>query len=386
MIVGIDASRNRSGGAKGHLKGILNDGNPTSFGITEVHVWTYHSLAQGLPVKPWLHIHTPQELEEGLFKQIAWQYRKLPYSAQKAKCEIMLYTDAGTVGNFCPSVVMSRDMLSYEPGEMKRFGLSVSRLRLIALKYIQASSMKKADGVIFLTKYASSVIQKFTGSLKNTRIIPHGVSDKFRQKTLGGDWDHSYNIEIKCIYISNASMYKHQWNVVKAIALLRSNGVNIRLDLVGGGEGRAQKKITQVILENDPDSKFVKQHEFIDHDYIPTLIAKSDIYLFASSCENMPNTLVEGMASGLPIACSNRGPMPEVLKDGGEYFDPENIDSIIKALSKIIDHRDARIKMAARAKELSNLYSWERCANETYKYLKTVKQESDLGCSKQQSQ
>ena len=35
----------------------------------------------------------------------------------------------------------------------------------------------------------------------------------------------------------------------------------------------------------------------------------------------MPNTLVEAMASGLPIACSDRGPMPEVLGDGGVLFD-----------------------------------------------------------------
>jgi len=44
------------------------------------------------------------------------------------------------------------------------------------------------------------------------------------------------------------------------------------------------------------------------------------------------NILVEAMASGLPIACSNRGPMPEVLGDAGVYFDPEDPHDIARAL------------------------------------------------------
>ena len=38
-------------------------------------------------------------------------------------------------------------------------------------------------------------------------------------------------------------------------------------------------------------------------------------FIFASTCENMPNILIEGMSSGLPILCSNYLPMPEFLKD-----------------------------------------------------------------------
>ena len=50
----------------------------------------------------------------------------------------------------------------------------------------------------------------------------------------------------------------------------------------------------------------------------------ADLGVFASSCENLPIILIEKMASGLPIACSNKGPMPEVLGSAGVYFDPEN--------------------------------------------------------------
>ena len=49
------------------------------------------------------------------------------------KCDIILNTDAGTISNIKPSVTMSRDMLSYEKGELERFGFSIQSIRLLAL-------------------------------------------------------------------------------------------------------------------------------------------------------------------------------------------------------------------------------------------------------------
>ena len=81
-------------------------------------------------------------------------------------------------------------------------------------------------------------------------------------------------------------------------------------------------------------------------------------------------TLVEAMSSGLPIACSDRGPMPEILGDGGVYFDPENPDSIAAAIESIILKQDMRIFIASRAEELSKQYSWARCKSETFGFLR----------------
>ena len=117
---------------------------------------------------------------------------------------------------------------------------------------------------------------------------------------------------------------------------------------------------------------FVKCLGFVRHDDLPALLAEANLFVFASSCENMPNTLVEAMAVGLPIACSDRGPMPEVLRDGGVYFDPENATSVADAIENLIKNSDLRMGKAARAKDLAAQYSWARCAAETWSFLKTV--------------
>ena len=77
------------------------------------------------------------------------------------------------------------------------------------------------------------------------------------------------------------------------------------------------------------------------------------------------------MASGLPIACSNYGPMPEVLKDAGEYFNPEDQESIYLALKKMIVDEKLRELYSHKSYTLSKQYSWNKCADETFKYLNT---------------
>ena len=82
----------------------------------------------------------------------------------------------------------------------------------------------------------------------------------------------------------------------------------------------------------------------------------------------MPNTLIEGMCSGLPIVCSNRGPMPEVLKDGGLYFNPEDSNSIAGALEKIIRNKELRSELKKRSFELSKSLQAGSCfANQFWK-------------------
>jgi glycosyltransferase involved in cell wall biosynthesis len=369
IIIGIDASRNRSGGAKAHLIGLLAHGNPLEHGIYQVHLWAYKALLDSVPDQPWLVKHSPSALEKSLIHQVLWQIFQLPAEARDADCDIMLNTDAGTMSSVRPSVTMSRDMLSYEPGEIERYGLSKARLRLVLLRYIQNHSLRRSDGTIFLTNHAAKVIQQSCGTLSHVRIIPHGVGQNFQELIHALPWPDNGERPIRLLYISNAAWYKHQWIVIRAVEQLRDEGINVFLTLVGGGSGPAQDRLRQQMATSDPRSEFVTQREFVPHADLPGYLAEADIFVFASSCENMPNTLLEAMAAGLPIACSRRGPMPDVLEDAGEYFDPEVPESIARALRKLIKDSDLRQKLAHRAKTLAVCYSWERCARETWSFI-----------------
>ena len=365
--LGINASRARSGGAIAHLVGVLQDARPQDFGIGQVHVWSYSKLLAALPDRPWLVKHAPSQLEGSLVRQLWWERFSLPQELHQSACALLLYVDAGSVCRFRPAVTMSRDMLSYEPREIDRYSFGKGKLRLIALRHVQNMALRSADGVIFLTRYAARIIQQSCGPLKNVAYVPHGVGTVFHADVR--KYLSLPETPIRCLYISNALPYKHQWHVVEAVALLRQRGYDLRLDLVGGGEGNAQSRLETTIARCDPKREFVTQHGFVPQNTLPQFLSAAQIFIFASSCENMPNTLVEAMAAGLPIACSDRGPMPEVLDNGGVYFDPENPESIAAAIADLVADPEKQARLASNSRRLANQYSWKRCADETLSFI-----------------
>jgi glycosyltransferase involved in cell wall biosynthesis len=373
MNIGIDASRIRSGGAIAHLIGILSEYDPTKHEIDFIHVWSYRLLLEQLPNYPWIVKHNPIALEQSLFRQLLWQALDLARELKLAGCRVLFAVDANTLCRFDPMVVLSQDMLSYEPGVMKSYPMGKDRLRLEIIKHVQNLAFRRSAGVLFLTTYASRIIQKVTGALPKTAVVPHGIDSTFLNvgsKSVDNEsWSRSKGIQ--CIYVSRTDRYKYHWNVVAAVRHVRDLGFPVTLTLIGGA-GESQGRLEEALAQHDPECTFIRQMPFIRYGDLPQYLANANIFLFASGCENLPITLLEGMAAGLPIACSNRGPMPEILRNGGVYFDPEDIFSISSALQKLIDNSELRVRIANEGRRLAAQYTWQNCSRATFDFLQSI--------------
>ena len=131
-------------------------------------------------------------------------------------------------------------------------------------------------------------------------------------------------------------------------------------------------RFRKALYRFDPKETFIHYLGEIPYSKLFYLYQQADAFVFASSCENMPNILLEAMASGVPIACSNRGPMPEVLSDAGVYFDPEKPLDITSALKRLMDFPNIRAENANSAYEKTKFYTWENCAHNTFAFLNQI--------------
>jgi glycosyltransferase involved in cell wall biosynthesis len=128
----------------------------------------------------------------------------------------------------------------------------------------------------------------------------------------------------------------------------------------------------------DPNSEFVRYSGPVPYAELPSRYHQADLFVFASSCENMPNVLVEAMVAGLPIACSDRGPMPEVLGPDGIYFDPELPDQIADAIQALLDDPALRARAALNAQRRVAGYDWQKCTRATADFLVEIEREFDV--------
>ena len=141
------------------------------------------------------------------------------------------------------------------------------------------------------------------------------------------------------------------------------------MHLVGPSYKPALKRLNEAVILHDRGWQWVKYFKDVSYSELHRYYHSADVGLFASSCENLPNILLEMMASGLPVACSDRGPMCEILGDGGEYFNPEDIDDIASALERILLSKSNRKIYSERAYTRSLSYSWDRTAMDTFSAL-----------------
>ena len=247
-------------------------------------------------------------------------------------------------------------------------------MRLILLRNIQKYSLRRADGVIFLTSYARKVVTKITGKISGKIInIPHGISDKFYIKPDSKKISTKFSLERPCkiLYVSTIDIYKHQDSVVESIKILRNQGFPVSLELVGGSYAPTLKKINEQI-DKSGVNKFIQYTGVISYKEIQEKYASADIGVFASSCETFGQILMEKMASGLPIACSDRSCMPELLNHSGVYFDPEQPFDISKALQELIHSPRLRTEKANLNYLKAQRYSWKKCATNTFTFLGEV--------------
>ena len=375
MRLGIDASNLREGGGVTHLAEMLRAADPAEYGFEQIHVWGGRATLDRIEDRPWLMKAYRPALDKGLVRRIFWQRFELATLARTAGCNALLAPGGATAGRFHPAVAMSRNMLPFEWRELMRYRRSWIGLRLLLLRWVQTRSFRHAEGVIFLTRYARDTVMRVVLSVSGrSAIIPHGVDQRFFHAPRPQQTMDQYTAKrpFRVVYVSIVDLYKHQWHVAAAVAQLRAAGFPLALDLIGPAYPPALARLRKVMRRFDPHGEFLRYAGPVPNADLQSRYLAADLCLFASSCENMPNILLEGMASGLPICCSNRGPMPEVLGDSGTYFDPEDPADICRALREQLLAPELRAQLAAAAYQRAQAYSWQRCARETLGFLAEV--------------
>lgn len=367
-ILGINACRIRSGGAIAHLVSILSSADNVTDFFSQVIVWGDQSLLDQLPTHPWLATDVAPSADTPLVWQMAWEYLVLPKRMEAAQVSIAFNLSAANINRFTPAVTLHQNMLPFSRDQYRLFGWGISRAKLHLLRYLNLRSLRSSSAMIFLTEFAQRSVLRTLGERHRSTVIPLGLDSTaapdnavLRQKD---GLDH-----VRTVYVSPVLPYKHQKEVVAAWQILRDEGLDISLTLIGGGAGRPASHLAKQVRRLDPAGSRLRQLPFVPHLEALDEMRQADIVIFASSCETLPLTLLEAMATGTPIVCSSSGVMPEILRDGGTYFSPQDPSSIANAISFVVRNGYESRRRAQTAMELASLYSWESCSRDTFTFL-----------------
>jgi glycosyltransferase involved in cell wall biosynthesis len=111
---------------------------------------------------------------------------------------------------------------------------------------------------------------------------------------------------------------------------------------------------------------------YLPYDDLPCLYNLARVMVFPSLFEGFGIPLVEAMACGCPVACSNVTSIPEVAGDSAVMFDPCSVEDMAYKIWSLWSDDAMRQKSTAKGLERVKLFSWERMARQTLTVYENV--------------
>ena len=372
MILGIDACNIRQGGGVTHLLEIIKEFNPDRHGFNKIIIWSSKQTLDKIPDRICIEKINNRFIEKNFISTFIFQLFYLRIELKSKSCDIVLVPGGTFLSSFTPYVAISQNLLPFELKEAFRYNSFFKKLKFILLRLTQSYTFKNATGLIFLTQYAKNIISSQIKIPSDNIIIPHGINKNYLQlpKPQLSFKEYIGPKKFNLLYVSILSPYKHQCNIVESVCRLNEKGYPIKLILIGPSELQSLRKFINTISSFPNSNSCIDYLGAISHSELFQYYKDADAFIFASTCENLPIILIEAMSSGLPILCSNYGPMPEVLGDNGNmYFDPLNLENIQKKIIEFFEMKDVRENISNQSFNKSLKYSWSDIADYTYEYL-----------------
>jgi glycosyltransferase involved in cell wall biosynthesis len=165
------------------------------------------------------------------------------------------------------------------------------------------------------------------------------------------------------LHVGTVEPRKNLSRLLEALHRLKSGGEAVRLVLVGGKGWLYESFFRR--LEELALGDAVCLPGYVPDADLPALYSGARLVAVPSLYEGFGLPVLEAMACGVPVACSNVSSLPEVGGDAARYFDPADVETMAETLGAIWRDEGVRQEMQQRGLARAAQFSWTRAAEET---------------------
>ena len=251
-----------------------------------------------------------------------------------------------------------------------RFPEAHAGIRDRGMRLLVPAAVRRSDRIIAISQRTRDDLIELLGARPDRiDVVPNGLGIVQRATPLPeADTRERFDLGARHVVLSLSAKRPHK-NLLTLIGALALIPAERRPVLVLPGyptdhEQALRERVSELGLDAD-----VRFPAWISGPELEGLWAVARAFVFPSLYEGFGLPVLEAMARGVPVACSNASVMPEVAGDAALMFEPLDEHAIAAALSRVLEDQALRESLSSRGRERVLGFTWQRTAHltlETY--------------------
>lgn len=233
----------------------------------------------------------------------------------------------------------------------------------------------RSDIIITGSEFSKQeILEQLNFPPEKVKVIYHGIDHELFR--VSNDLNLNFELPSKFIFsVGSIEPRKNLLGLLEAYNLLDDSLKKEYKLVLAGFKGWENKEIMTLIERNKENIHYLG---FISDFELVKVYNLATCFIFTSFYEGFGLPVLESMACGTPVICSNTTSMPEVGGDAVIYCNPYDVEDIKNQIKLVLFDKNLQQEMIKKGLERAKLFSWEKSAKEHIKVFKEVLSENSI--------
>ena len=284
------------------------------------------------------------------------------------------------ITHFCnyviPFGVRGKKVVTIHDLAFREYPQTIRTRTMMMLKMNLRKTLKRADAIAVDSAFTKSELAKYYNVPEGKiYVVPCGIDkEKYEKKRSVNPVKEKFGIDGEYfLYLGTLEPRKNIVRLIKAYDEFRKeNEKDILPDLViAGGKGWMYDEIYEIVNKKHLE-KWIIFTDYVSEEEKIALMQGALAFCFPSLYEGFGLPPMEAMACGTPVITSCTSSLDEVAGEAALKVNPESVQQIASALTKMHREEDIRQKLIEKGRKQAAKYTWENASDALYKVFENV--------------
>jgi glycosyltransferase involved in cell wall biosynthesis len=291
--------------------------------------------------------------------RILWQQLIMPRLIRKSGCRLV-YSASGYPELFSSIPVISHQQNLWSFAESQPWWTLKNHVKSFLRRRTAKIALETSKANVFISDYLKDCANHLFPKTQGSNFTVHNAIPS-PENILLDDVKTEWTDKNYCIAVGSVAIHKNYENLLKAFRRVTEKHLDLYLVIAGNHKHNYGEGVIKLSKRLKLDNRVIFVGS-LKMEQIFTLYKKAAFSINISFLEGFGLPVLESLAMGCPIVCSDIPAYREIASDAAVYCDPKNIENIAGKITLLYEDRGRRKYLVSKGFERAAEFSWNKSA------------------------